>query len=247
MSNFNPRSPWGERRDTFTLLIKNAKFQSTLPVGGATYRDPGRGGKRLFQSTLPVGGATVNSRVVHLSLEISIHAPRGGSDRMFRPGNSGSRHFNPRSPWGERPGDYKGLIGKETISIHAPRGGSDHKTRIIGMPTSDFNPRSPWGERRLLPSIFLHRPYFNPRSPWGERPSKFRWCRQSGLHFNPRSPWGERPPAGTGMVHYYDFNPRSPWGERPKSPDNTASTAVFQSTLPVGGATSGASAVVWLC
>ena len=34
------------------------------------------------------------------------------------------------------------------------------------------------------------------------------------------------------------FNPRSPWGERPQSCKISVSTFVFQSTLPVGGATS---------
>ena len=34
-----------------------------------------------------------------------------------------------------------------------------------------------------------------------------------------------------------DFNPRSPWGERPKSSARSGSERIFQSTLPVGGAT----------
>ena len=33
-----------------------------------------------FQSTLPVGGATFWDACVHLVKKISIHAPRGGSD-----------------------------------------------------------------------------------------------------------------------------------------------------------------------
>ena len=35
------------------------------------------------------------------------------------------------------------------------------------------------------------------------------------------------------------FNPRSPWGERLLSQQFGTSTALFQSTLPVGGATAG--------
>ena len=79
--------------------------------------------------------------------------------------------------------------------------------------------------------------HFNPRSPWGERlrevdhPKNVRY-------FNPRSPWGERRlPMGdlTWPIDY--FNPRSPWGER-RSPSRLPSIiALFQSTLPVGGAT----------
>ena len=57
-NDFNPRSPWGERRRDFSLPIRERRFQSTLPVGGATAEMQERAAK----------------------LQISIHAPRGGSD-----------------------------------------------------------------------------------------------------------------------------------------------------------------------
>ena len=51
-----------------------------------------------FQSTLPVRGATEARPNAHALRQISIHAPREGSDR----GHGGQRnwavHFNPRSP-----------------------------------------------------------------------------------------------------------------------------------------------------
>ena len=56
--NFNPRSPWGERRDGFTYAKAGSAFQSTLPVGGATLLPAVAHLIQLFQSTLPVGGAT---------------------------------------------------------------------------------------------------------------------------------------------------------------------------------------------
>ena len=34
--DFNPRSPWGERRGGVADFIVHGRFQSTLPVGGAT-------------------------------------------------------------------------------------------------------------------------------------------------------------------------------------------------------------------
>ena len=55
---FNPRSPWGERHRELIKSILSMKFQSTLPVGGATGR---------ISSAASFTG-------------ISIHAPRGGSD-----------------------------------------------------------------------------------------------------------------------------------------------------------------------
>ena len=77
---------------------------------------------------------------------------------------------------------------------------------------------------------------FNPRSPWGERPyltARSLPC----LDFNPRSPWGERPCCAFTRSCVPDFNPRSPWGERPGSAWGSTVVLVFQSTLPVGGAT----------
>ena len=56
----------------------------------------------VFQSTLPVRGATVDDRTLTKALEISIHAPRTGSDQAY----------------------YDALDAQE-ISIHAPRTGSD--------------------------------------------------------------------------------------------------------------------------
>ena len=34
--HFNPRSPWGERPFVLTSKSLSSRFQSTLPVGGAT-------------------------------------------------------------------------------------------------------------------------------------------------------------------------------------------------------------------
>ena len=57
-------------------------FQSTLPVRGAT-----RVGVMIFvpvytfQSTLPVRGATAEQELNHAMNNISIHAPRAGSDK----------------------------------------------------------------------------------------------------------------------------------------------------------------------
>ena len=51
-----------------------------------------------FQSTLPVRGATMRFFVVSSALEISIHAPREGSD-LTHPEEKGKQEdFNPRSP-----------------------------------------------------------------------------------------------------------------------------------------------------
>ena len=103
-SNFNPRSPHGERRACKAQLSATCQFQSTLPARGATrnaglyYRGcnisihaPRTGSDAMalccflrhneFQSTLPARGATSCRLRISDGWRISIHAPRTGSDR----------------------------------------------------------------------------------------------------------------------------------------------------------------------
>ena len=145
--------------------------------------------------------------------------------------------FNPRSPWGERHGKtasygsrkgfqstlpvggatshalYRGL--QKSISIHAPRGGSDAVSAGVSV----------------YPHISIHAPRGGSDSrPWGTP--------QRIFNFNPRSPWGERRGSRAhGRRSSADFNPRSPWGERLALSLLTLCSMLFQSTLPVGGAT----------
>ena len=239
--NFNPRSPWGERRIGQGLLVGGLTFQSTLPVGGATEFLRAAVRDHQFQSTLPVWGATTT---------------------RTRYQKSNNKDFNPRSPCGERRVATLGRRQRGSISIHAPRVGSDGLSRMRRGNDGDFNPRSPCGERLtdIIRSVTIRgfqstlpvwgatptqmiqpygttlfqstlpvwgatpgiRPFcpgpenFNPRSPCGERPLPvLPWAWSS--NFNPRSPCGERLGRRTGPVLVYHFNPRSPCGERPET------------------------------
>ena len=80
-TDFNPRSPHGERH--FICCPYNPKrlFQSTLPARGATGADELEATGGLFQSTLPARGATTWGAKKYASEDISIHAPRTGSDK----------------------------------------------------------------------------------------------------------------------------------------------------------------------
>ena len=170
-------------------------------------------------------------------IEISIHAPRMGSDAKPDVHHQRQGDFNPRSPDGERrlrssawlPGACPfqstlpgwGATGGELdwedalfISIHAPRMGSDLTPHGSTGRLADFNPRSPDGERLVSASRWRCGWYFNPRSPDGER----RCRRRSGA----RWPY---------------FNPRSPDGERLTIAPIAFGGDVFQSTLPGWGAT----------
>ena len=96
-----------------------------------------------FQSTLPVRGATRPGGAGGHGSVISIHAPREGSDLL---GYSDERDHTisihaPRE--GSDDGLYRLLEGLRIISIHAPREGSDSCLHFVLHPDNDFNPRSP--------------------------------------------------------------------------------------------------------
>ena len=101
-ANFNPRSPCGERRWGSSRAAQASDFNPRSPCGERLQSAVGLQGFFGFQSTLPVWGATDAGNVGKQVLDISIHAPRVGSD--FSPKSSAipSPNFNPRSPCGER-------------------------------------------------------------------------------------------------------------------------------------------------
>ena len=151
--HFNPRSPCGERLpheqrpgscgsisihaphagsdiEAIQSDVEAFKFQSTLPMRGATFRYVECFTVRVFQSTLPMRGAT--SWACRASSQLD---------------------FNPRSPCGERPngiphwmmpvtfqstlpmrgatfGDAE-CFAVRVISIHAPHAGSDSARHIL--------------------------------------------------------------------------------------------------------------------
>ena len=148
--HFNPRSPHGERHlalihsDREKLISIHAPRTGSDSSWGSICAATGhfnprsphgerptpKGGRQIFlafQSTLPARGATVIATAFAFAPNISIHAPRTGSD-MRRPAwRTCQSYFNPRSPHGER---------RETYTRR--------KSRLY------FNPRSPHGERAPL-------------------------------------------------------------------------------------------------
>ena len=190
---FNPRSPCGERL---------GMEQPDSPLFG-------------FQSTLPVWGATDTWIWPYGAPDISIHAPRVGSDPRPTMRSRSTWNFNPRSPCGERPCLVSVILyccifqstlpvwgatigGQEAvhlalISIHAPRVGSDG--RVF----------------RFMPSVTVF---------------------QSTLPV-----WGATPQRTAPRPRRKNFNPRSPCGERPANAVQAVLAGQFQSTLPVWGAT----------
>ena len=193
--------------------------------------------------------------------DISIHAPRTGSDARARRIAICSDDFNPRSPHGERPA-----------------------RNLRASPGPDFNPRSPHGERPQIPnegaktsafqstlpargatgngtetillaSTFqstlpargatkrrvprVHHAHISIHAPRTGSDAIFANVLKTCNNFNPRSPHGERRDTYfLGCLYAWDFNPRSPHGERPQRARRSACRMTFQSTLPARGATS---------
>ena len=148
VSDFNPRSPCGERRPPRISAKPLSTFQSTLPVWGATCFSCLIHAGNVFQSTLPVWGATIRFMFTVLKVWISIHAPRVGSDLSMVKYLSLSVLFQSTLPvWGATRQSYNDELRKY-ISIHAPRVGSDWTALWTPTAGSNFNPRSPCGERR---------------------------------------------------------------------------------------------------
>ena len=124
-SNFNPRSPCGERRLHFAAQILDLNFNPRSPCGERPGHLPLGPEHHLFQSTLSLRRATVRFR----------SAPLAG------------RYFNPRSPCGERRHRLPDRFLQAVISIHALLAESDQAADELWADLHNFNPRSPCGER----------------------------------------------------------------------------------------------------
>ena len=162
----------------------------------------------------PLTGSDLDREKLSFAGGISIHAPLTGSDQMepLR-----SLRFD--------------------ISIHAPLTGSDRLSQLTSLIQSDFNPRSPYGERRAYRMPQVIRTVFQSTLP----------LRGATIIMSPRPPPRRisihAPLTGSDscprmlLPVITDFNPRSPYGERPLNVPRSLQKRIFQSTLPLRGAT----------
>ena len=148
---------------------------------------------------------------------ISIHAPHGGSD----------------------PEAVGRNVLRQPISIHAPRGGSDvHVISVNAMP-KQFQSTLPVGgaTRERFRYVPPH-DRFQSTLPVGGATFEGLDKTGKGTLISIHAPRGGSDSASryprTGGSY---FNPRSPWGERLQTKIKQDSVVIFQSTLPVGGAT----------
>ena len=155
MSNFNPRSPCGERLPELHTDTRNNVFSIHAPRAGSdpcapvapvgspiSIHAPPCGERRKlllpaiaiyqFQSTLPVRGATRYRYARRaLSYIISIHAPRAG----------------------ERPRLLSASARLQRISIHAPRAGSGRLAASVDKGSGKFQSTLPVRGATHCPSV----------------------------------------------------------------------------------------------
>ena len=258
---FNPRSPWGERLLPLATIAAVAVFQSTLPVGGATLSQLFLVGFIFISIHAPRGGSDgLQNLPVRITENFNPRSPWG--ERLSAcPVHSIAGVFQSTLPVGGATASSKQKSPTQVISIHAPRGGSDAKFRTVSASTKVFQSTLPVGGATFMLVFLSKLILFQSTLPVGGA----TFCRKHfcgcHLNFNPRSPWGERlshlkygeigydisihaPRGGsdhtktTRMRCFVYFNPRSPWGERRAEIGANIISDIFQSTLPVGGATS---------
>ena len=247
IGNFNPRSPHGERRGARDRKCVCEDFNPRSPHGERHYFVRGDADQR----------------------EISIHAPRTGSDTRLRRRSQRARIFQSTLPARGATGRldcFHLLLG---ISIHAPRTGSDRHGQAPDGRVGNFNPRSPHGERltalqtgqivsafqSTLPArgatgmcdVFGACDGFQSTLP--ARGATFAGCRCRrviciSIHAPRTGSDASRTRRRCWRMH---FNPRSPHGERLFRVALCLFCQQFQSTLPARGATSmpEAFSVIW--
>ena len=213
--HFNPRSPCGERRARHAVSLVNSLISIHAPrVGSDEGAARARAPDGRFQSTLPVWGATRRVRRAGAPWLISIHAPRVGSDGMVavvQPhvgpfqstlpvwgattsldlSSSVFGYFNPRSPCGERRGLKSHSVPSVRFQSTLPVWGATRGLRAT-QPHHGFQSTLPvWGATAVFllgkrhVAISIHAPRVGSDAIPPRQPTP-RW------NFNPRSPCGER-------------------------------------------------------
>ena len=122
--DFNPRIPYGMRRNRAQSMYRGTNFNPRIPYGMRLILYGMLTLSMLFQSTHPVWDATFKFFSIEPVDEISIHASRMGCDDFLQMTNVLS-----------------------DISIHASRMGCDILSDCVFNVVSNFNPRIPYGMR----------------------------------------------------------------------------------------------------
>ena len=232
---FNPRSPWGERQTSHGSPRKEHHFNPRSPWGGATTWQPGTSGsRRRFQSTLPVGGATITELYGWTGEAFQSTLPVGGATWRSWQGASG-RYFNPRSPWGER--RHRAVLPSPPASYFNPRSpwGEQPQNAAYNAFCDEFQSTLPVGGATLTAIFEVSTESFQSTLPVGGATS---YHHQTGReqHISIHAPRGGSDfPGSTDSPGAKNFNPRSPWGERLHANNEAFLLNIISIHAPRGG------------
>ena len=242
-------------------MASSTVFQSTLPLRGATKRVWASNNLEIFQSTLPLRGATLDLTLASAGVDISIHTPLAGSDRPYTSSPKYSLLFQSTLPLRGATAEQllrlqtnsfqstlplrgatrvhvrDAVLDLDVISIHTPLAGSDQNLVTSVIAAAKFQSTLPLRGATFAALAAFRQNQFQSTLPlrgatWSVpcRPSS--WC-----NFNPHSPCGERQKIPHRPLRLHYFNPHSPCGERPMPAAGRSPRFLFQSTLPLRGAT----------
>ena len=125
-SDFNPRSPHGERQKYSEILPKRkTKFQSTLPARGATrFSMLADTTFKHFNPRSPHGERQNSSGSYTAGLHFNPRSPHGERQQTVWKHSDIRRNFNPRSPHGERPRQYIAILAECAFQSTLPARGA---------------------------------------------------------------------------------------------------------------------------
>ena len=172
------------------------QFLSTLPARGATRPGSSPGGRTNISIHAPREGSDPQGALVGAGeVQISIHAPREGSDDLWRQWRDDVRIF---------------------LSTLPARGATRQPPLLAGG-LRNFYPRSPRGERPIDPPNDAGYIDFYPRSPRGERPTSCKVTEGlNGISIHAPREGSDHPVfAAMGAIHISIHAPREGSDARP--------------------------------
>ena len=215
-SNFNPRSPHGERRADASRISspffyfnprsphgERPKMQPRVPASAISTHAPRTGsdggfvtdddGTTTFQPTLPARGATQPHRQKNSALSFQPTLPaRGATNQLLD-----LRRRPSISTHAPRTGSdvvYRREKKQWLISTHAPRTGSDRIPAVGGDETPVISTHAPrTGSDQSLSGRLNRRMSISTHAPRTGSDVMRVYFVPLPTHFNPRSPHGERP------------------------------------------------------
>ena len=173
-----------------------------------------------------------------------------------------SSYFNPHSPCGERQYAYRHPSVKVEISIHTPLAGSDEAGAAVLVKADVISIHTPLaGSDSLLCGRYQYNKFQSTLLLRGATPASrrlrdmiefqstlplrgatsglIRARNADGISIHTPLAGSDGPCTGRRRLSLRNFNPHSPCGERPMPAAGRSPRFLFQSTLPLRGATSG--------